>query len=68
MPELVGIKRPPLDNGVAMIGYSYGNFPELDFLSDSNLYEYGTLIVDPQTINHELGSKLINFRALTIRS
>jgi hypothetical protein len=37
-----------------MIGYSYGNFPELDFLGDSNLYEYGTLIVDPNTINHEL--------------
>jgi hypothetical protein len=54
MPELIRIEGPPRDNGVAMIGYSYGNFPELDFLGDSNLYEYGTLIVDPNTINHEL--------------
>ena len=42
------------DDIVAIIGYSYGIFPELSFLSDANFYEYGTLIVDPMAINFEL--------------
>lgn len=42
------------DDSVAMIGNSYNNFPQLEFLSDSNLYEFGTLIVDPNAVYSEL--------------
>jgi hypothetical protein len=54
MPELVGMNRLPVNENVAMIGHSYGCCHELEFLSDANLYEYSTLILDPREISSEL--------------
>jgi hypothetical protein len=54
MSELVGIKKGLLDHSVAMIGDSYNCYHELNFLSDANLYEYSTLILDPAAIDSEL--------------
>ena len=49
----------PDASNIAVIGQWVGPFPKLKFMSDANLAEYGTIILDPQHLLTELSAELV---------